>query len=193
MEPRRFRHQGPGARLAAVFDGAKLSGYQTFDAYHAGAIPKLAALVRSQPLQAWKDWLIFHQIENNSAVLPAKFDDLRFDFYGKQLAGQQEQRPRDKRALAAVNAYMGDALGRLYTAKYFPASTKAEISTMVDQIKTAFGRRIEAIDWMAPATKQEALAKVRSMTVGVGYPDHWTNYDGLQVSPGKCLCRHQLG
>ena len=180
-----FAAKAPGLDWQQFFDGAGLSGYQTFDAYHAGAIPKIAALVASQPLQAWKDWLVFHQIENNSAVLPARFDSLRFDFYGKQLAGQQEQRPREKRAIAVVNAYLGDALGRLYTEKYFPASTKAEISTMVDNIKTAFAQRIEAIDWMAPATKQEALAKVKSMTVGIGYPDRWKSYAGLQLSPGN--------
>jgi len=107
------------------------------------------------------------------------------------MTGAQEQRPRDKRALAAVNAGVGDALGKLYTDKYFPASAKAAIQEMVTNIKAAFARRIDAIDWMDDATKQEAKHKVETMEVGVGYPDHWLDYSGLEVSPDTAYANKQ--
>ncbi|WP_374405618.1 M13 family metallopeptidase [Pelagerythrobacter sp.] len=177
-----FASKAPGLDWDTFFAGAQLDGFDTFDAYHPGTITKLSALVASEPLQAWKDWLAFHQINANTAVLPSKLDQLSFAFYGKELSGTEAQRPREKRALAAVNAYMGDALGRLYTEKYFPASAKAEIQGMVDNIKAAFATRIDALDWMAAETKAEAKEKVETMAVGVGYPDTWTDYGSLEVA-----------
>ena len=178
-----FASKAPGLDWAAFFKGANLAGYKTFDAYHPGAITGLSALVASEPLDAWKDWLAFHQINSHADVLPSAIDNLHFAFYGKQLFGQEAQRPREKRALAALNDYMGDALGKLYTQKYFPASAKTEIQGMVDNIKAAFGKRIDALDWMAPATKAEAKKKVETMAVGVGYPDTWVDYGNLTIDP----------
>ncbi len=180
-----FAQKAPGIDWDAYFKGAKLDGYKTFDAYHPAAITGLSKLVASEPLDVWKDWLAFHQINSHTEVLPGKLDDLHFAFYGKKLNGQEEQRPRDKRALAAINQHMGDALGKLYADKYFPASAKTEIQGMVDNIKDAFAKRIEALDWMAPETKAEAKKKVETMAVGVGYPDTWTDYSALEIPDGK--------
>ncbi len=179
-----FAAKAPGLDWNAYFKGAGLAKFQTFDAYHPSAITGLSKLVASEPLDAWKDWLAFHQINSHTDVLPGKLDDLHFAFYGRKLNGQEEQRPRDKRALAAINTQMGDALGKLYAEKYFPASAKTEIKGMVDNIKDAFAKRIEALDWMAPETKAEAEKKVQTMEVGVGYPDTWTDYSGLQIPAG---------
>lgn len=186
-----FGRRAPGIDWAAFFAAAQLGGQHKFAAYHAGAIPKIAALVGSESLETWKDWLAFHQISRNAEVLPARIDIARFAFYGTVLSGAKEQRPRNKRALAALNGALGDAVGKLYVEKYFPASAKAEIQGMVDQIKAAFARRIEAIDWMAPATKQEALAKVHNIVVGVGYPDRWKSYAGLTISPTQAYANRQ--
>ena len=186
-----FDRKAPGIDWGAFFAAAQLGSQSRFAAYHAQAIPKIAALVGSEPIEAWKDWLAFHQISRNAEVLPARIDAARFAFYGTVLSGAKEQRPRDKRALAAVNGALGDALGRLYVARYFPPSAKAEIQGMVDRIKAAFARRIEAIDWMAPATKQEALAKVHNIVVGVGYPDRWKSYAGLTIVPNQAYANRQ--
>ena len=186
-----FDSKAPGIAWEAFFTGARLSNQQGFAAYHASAIPRLAALVASEPLDTWKDWLAFHQISTNADVLPARIDADRFAFYGTVLSGTTQQRPRDKRAIRAVNAWLGDALGKVYVESYFPASAKAEIQAMVDQIKAAFAKRIEAINWMAPATKQEALAKVHNIVVGVGYPDKWKDYSGLKLSPGSAYANKQ--
>jgi predicted metalloendopeptidase len=177
--------KAPGMDWSAFLKSAQLSGQQSFNAFHPKAIVGLSALVASEPLDAWKDWLAFHQINTHAGVLPSKIDQLAFSFYGKTLAGQEAQRPRDKRALDALNEHMGDALGKLYTDKYFPAANKVAIEGMVGNIKAAFSKRIDALDWMAPATKAEAKKKVETMAVGVGYPDKWTDYSALTVPAGN--------
>lgn len=189
--PADFASKAPGLDWTAFFTAAQLGSQQKFNAYHAQSIPKIAALVGSEPLDAWKDWLVFHQINQNTSVLPKKLDDLSFAFYGTQLSGAEQQRPRDRRALAAVNANIGDALGQLYTEKYFPASAKAAIEDMVTRIKAAFSARIDQLDWMDPATRAEAKKKVETMEVGVGYPDTWTSYEGLQVAADTAYANKQ--
>ena len=182
--PADFAAKAPGLDWPAFFAAAQLGSQAKFDAYHPGAIAKLSALVAAEPLDAWTDWLAFHRISQNADVLGSKLDGLRFGFYGKQLQGTEAPRPRDKRAIAALNANLGDELGKLYTAKFFPASAKAQVQAMVDAIKAAFAKRVEANELLADDTKTEALAKVKSMNVGVGYPDSWADYSGLTVAPG---------
>ncbi len=188
-----FASKAPGIDWPSFFQAAQLSGAKTFDAYHPTAITRLSALVASEPLDAWKDWLVFHQINSNTNVLPSKLDALSFAFYGTKLSGTEKQRPRDKRALNAVNANLGDALGKLYTDRYFPAADKARIQGMVTNIKAAFVKRIDALDWMAPSTKAEAKKKVETMEVGVGYPDTWKDYSPLQVDPNNAYANQQAG
>jgi len=177
-----LEQKAPGIDWAALLNAAQLGGVQKFDAYHFAAIPKLSALVGSEPLQNWKDWLAFHTLNQQANVLPKPFRDASFAFYGTTLAGTPQQRPRDILALNATSNLLQDAVGKAYVDKYFPASSKAEIQKMVDNIKAAFAKRVQAIDWMAPSTKQEALKKVQSIVVGVGYPDTWRDYSGLQIT-----------
>ncbi len=176
-----FAKKAPGIDWDAYFAGAGLGGASKFGAYHANAITGLSALVASEPLDAWKDWLAFHQINSHTDVLPSAIDGAHFAFYGTTLAGTPQQRSRDKRALDALNADLGDAVGRVYAAKYFPASAKAEVGDMVKGIKTAFAKRVETIDWMAPETKKEAIKKVETIVVGVGYPESWRDYGSYTV------------
>ncbi len=152
----------PGIDWAALLDAAQLGGAQKFQAYHSTAIPKLSALVGSEPLQAWKDWLAFHTLNQQADVLPKAFRDASFAFNGTALLGTPKERPRDELAMNAVSKALPDAVGKVYVDKYFPASSKAEIQKMVEEIKAAFARRVEALDWMAPSTKAEALKKVEN-------------------------------
>ncbi len=171
-----FASKAPGFDWGAFFNAASLGDQVKFNAYHAGPIANLAGLVETQPLESWKDWMTFHLINGNSSVLPKEIDELSFAFNGTQLYGVPEQQSRDKRAIAALNNDLGDALGKLYVEKHFPASSKATVEAMVDNIKVAFAKRVEAIEWMAPETKEEAVTKVETMGVGVGYPDSWVDY-----------------
>jgi putative endopeptidase len=174
--------RAPGIDWAALLGAAQLGSAQKFQAYHAGAIPKLSALVASEPLQSWKEWLAFHTLNRQASVLPKPIRDASFAFNGTALSGTPQQRPRDQLALNAVSNSLQDAVGKAYVDKYFPASAKAEVQRMVDNIKAAFARRVQAIDWMAPSTKEEALKKVQSIIVGVGYPDSWRDYSAVRIT-----------
>jgi predicted metalloendopeptidase len=178
-----LEQKAPGIDWAALLDAAQLGSVQKFDAYHFAAIPKLSALVASEPLQNWKDWMAFHTLNSQANVLPTPIRNASFAFNGTVLQGVTKMRPRDISALNSTSNNLQDAVGKAYVDKYFPASAKAEIQTMVDNIKAAFARRVQAIDWMADSTKQEALKKVRGIVVGVGYPDTWRDYSGLTISP----------
>ncbi|VVT13680.1 Peptidase M13 [Sphingomonas sp. EC-HK361] len=177
-----FAKKAPGIDWDAYWAAASLPNQQDFIVWQPATVVKEAALVNSEPLQTWQDWLAFHTINQVTSVLPSAFDAASFDFYGKTLNGTPQQQARDKRAIAATNAALGDAVGKIYAEKYFPASSKAEIQGMVKNIVAAFDARIAALDWMAPATKVEARKKLQVLRVGVGYPDKWLDYSGFAVS-----------
>ena len=198
-----FAKKAPGLDWGAFFGAAGLSGQQDFVVWHPTATAKLSALVASEPIEAWRDWLAFHHINTVTAVLPKAFDDASFEFFGKTLSGTQQPRPRDKPAIGAVNVNLGDAVGRSYVAKFFPASSKTDIQNMVKNILGAFDKRVAALTWMAPATKAEARRKIQTMSVGIGYPDTWRDYGSLEIRADDALgnvqraqlaeYRHQLG
>ena len=197
-----FAAKAPGIDWDGFWNAAGLGGQQEFIVWHPDSTVKLAKLVESEPIEAWQDWLAFHQINQVTAVLPAKFDQASFDFFSKQLRGQQAMRPRDKRAIASVNNNLGDAVGQLYVKDYFPASSKADIQNMVANIKAAFDKRVAGLSWMDEATKAEARKKIETMRVGVGYPEAWRDYASLDVKADdpvgnlqradKAETRHQL-
>jgi len=178
-----FAKKAPGMDWNAFFQGAQLSTVPTIVVWHPEPTRKLAALVASEPLDAWKDWLAFHQIIQSGPVLPTPMHKDDFAFFGTTLDGTPEERPRDKQLQQNLNWLMGDAVGQLYVAKHFPAEEKADIDKMVSGIKSAFDKRIEALTWMATETKKEARAKVTTMHVGIGYPDKWRDYSSLEIRP----------
>ena len=176
-----FAKKAPGIDWDAFWGAAGLPGQQDFIAWQPAAITKLSALVKSEPLETWKDWLAFHDINTAAFVLPKALDDAHFDFYGKTLTGTPQQRTRDKRGIGAVNQDLGDAVGKIYADKYFPASSKTEIEGMVKNIVAAFDKRVAALDWMADTTKAEARRKLQVLKVGIGYPDTWRDYSALEI------------
>jgi putative endopeptidase len=182
-----FAKKAPGLDWATYFKAAGLDAQPVVDAWQPGAIAQLSALTASQPLQTWKDWLVFHALNRNASVLPKAFDDLSFGFYGTALTGTPKQRDRWKRALSAVNNSLGDAVGKLYVQKYFPASSRAQVQQMVTNLLAVFPERIDKLDWMSPETKAKAKAKVAATNVGVGYPDTWRDYSSLDIKPDDAL------
>ncbi|MEQ1784547.1 MAG: M13 family metallopeptidase, partial [Hyphomonadaceae bacterium] len=171
-----------GLDWAAFLDAAKLSGQQSFVAWQPAAITGEAALVAATPVATWKEYLTFHYIDRNATRLHKAFADEDFNFYGKTLSGTPQQQERWKRGVAATNAALGEAVGHLYADKYFPPASKAAVQEMVANISAAFEKRIDALDWMDPATKKEAKAKLSVLKVGIGYPDKWKTYEGLEVA-----------
>ena len=173
--------------------GASLEDRDRFIATTNTAMPKLASVVASTPLDTLKAWMAFRVADSAAPYLSSGFNQAYFDFRQKTLLGQKEQPPRWKRAKLAV---AGDdcganpascfgtlnwAVGELYAQRYFPASTKAQIETLVGNIKAAFRIRLQRLDWMSPATKKEALRKLDTYTIKVGYPDKWRDYSNVVV------------
>jgi putative endopeptidase len=176
-----FAAKAPGLDWAEYFRGAGLSKQASFIVWQPTAFAGESALVASTDLETWKDWLAFHLIEAYAPVLPKALADERFAFFGKTLSGTTEQRPRWQRGVAMVNVLLGDALGQIYAQRYFPPEAKAQADAMVANIIAAFRKRIEALDWMNPATKAEAQAKLTTLYVGIGYPETWRDYSAYQV------------
>jgi putative endopeptidase len=190
-----FAANAPGLDWAEYFRGAGLSGQVSFIVWQPTAFTGESALVASTALDTWKDWLVFHLIEDYASVLPKAFADGRFDFFGKALSGNTERRPRWQGGVAMVSSVMdetgnrmlagrgvlGDAVGQLYTQRYFSPEAKAHIEAMVANIIAASRRRIEALAWMDPATKAEAEAKLSTLYVGIGYPETWRDYSSYEV------------
>jgi putative endopeptidase len=182
-----FGTKAPGLDWDAFFGAAGLTRPTRFVVWQPGAVTGIARLVGSESLETWKDYLTFHAIQSRAAVLPAAFDRQSFSFFGPVMSGATQQRERWKRAVDATNGAVGFAVGRLYAERYFPAAEKTRAQEMVANIIAAFRDRIDGLEWMAPATKKEAKAKLAVLKVGVGYPDRWPTYEGLEVKPGDAF------
>ncbi len=186
-----FPKKAPGLDWNAYFKSAGLAGVKRVDLWQPSAIVGESKLVASQPLDAWKDLLVFHTLNAAAPLLPKAYADLSFDFFGKTLQGTPEQRERWKRAVSATSSDLGDAVGQLYVKKYFPASSKAAAEAMVKNLISAFRTGIQNLAWMSPQTKQKAEAKLDTLKVSVGYPDHWRDYSSLVIKPDDALGNHQ--
>ena len=178
-----FAAKAPGLDWAEYFRAAGLANQASFIVWQPNAFTGESALVASTPVGTWKDWMAYHAIEEYAGVLPKSLADERFDFFGKTLVGVPQQRPRWQRGVFVVDDLLGDAVGKIYAQRYFSPEAKAAAQAMVANIIAAYRVRIEALTWMAPATKAEAEAKLTTLYVGVGYPETWHSYDGYEVKP----------
>ncbi|WP_323142306.1 M13 family metallopeptidase [Massilia phyllosphaerae] len=138
-------------------------------------------LSNKTPIDTWKAYLSLHLIESYGSFLSKNFADERFDFYGRTLSGVKEQEPRWKRGVGAVERAQGEALGKLYVAEYFPAERKARMEALVKNLLAAYKQSIDKLDWMSPATKKEAQAKLATFNPKIGYPNKWKDYSALTV------------
>jgi endothelin-converting enzyme/putative endopeptidase len=178
-----FPVKAPGLNWDEYFRGAGLSQQPAFIVWQPSAFTREAALVNSTPLDAWKDWLAYHLIETYGDVLPKALADEEFAFAGPVLSGRLQQRPRWQRGVAVVNGELGDAVGKVYAQRYFPAQDKANAEALVAHIIDDYRERLRTLSWMAPATKTEAIAKLNALYVGIGYPESWHDYSGYEVKP----------
>ena len=176
-----FGKRAPGLDWEAFLNAAGLSRQPMIMVWQPSAVAGIAALAGSRPLSDWKDYLKFRVIDRASGLLPKAFADERFGFYGTALTGVKQPRDRWKRAVDATSDGLGDAVGKMYVEKYFPPRAKTEAQEMVRNIVAAFEKRIDRLEWMSPATRKKAKAKLATLYVGVGYPEHWQDYSGLVV------------
>ncbi|MBV8405896.1 MAG: M13 family metallopeptidase [Gammaproteobacteria bacterium] len=182
-----FPRRAPGLEWPAFFAAAGLAQQREFVVWQPGAVTGIAALAGSAPLETWKDYLRFHLIDGVSGYLPQAFVAEDFSFREHVLSGTPEQEPRWKRAVEETNAALGEAVGKIYVAKYFPPAEKARAEAMVHNLIAAFAARIDRLEWMAPQTRARAKAKLETLEVAVGYPDHWRDFSGLEVRRGDAF------
>ena len=173
--------RAPGLDWPVLLEAAGLKDAPVIIIWHPKAITGLSALAAKEPLDAWKDWLVFHAIARAANFLPKAFVDERFQFYGKDLSGIPELRPRWQRGVDFTNGALGEAVGKLYVQRYFPPETKAKVQAMVDNLVKAFAKRIDSLTWMSPETKAKAKQKLGTLRVGVGYPNLWQDYSQLEI------------
>jgi putative endopeptidase len=156
-------------------------------------IKQVIALINEQPLDVWKDYLTFHLVTGNADFLSNEIYQTNFDFYGTTLSGQQEPRPRWKRAVGAMSGTqsLGFAIGKVYVDEHFPQSSKDKMQVLVENLRTALGERIVNLDWMGEETKTNALAKLASFNPKIGYPDEWESFDGLELTSSDIVTNIQ--
>lgn len=180
-----FVQRAPGMDWTIFFDGAGLAKQGELVVWQPAAVTGLAAQVASQPLETWKDYLRFHAVHDFADVLPRAFAEQSL-----ALRAATESRPqpsRAERALVATQSAMRDALGRMYAERYFPAGQKARLERISDNVRVALTKRVESATWMSPATKASSLLKLKTLYVGLGYPDQWEDYSSLTVDPADPL------
>jgi putative endopeptidase len=182
-----FPQRAPGLDWPAFFAAAGLAQQREFVVWQPGAVTGISALTASTPLDTWKNYLRFHLIERVSGYLPKAFVAEQFAFHQHVLSGTPEQQPRWKRAVEETNDALGEAVGKLYAGRYFPPQEKARAEAMVRNLIAAFAVRIDRLEWMAPETRAKAKAKLATLRVGVGYPDQWRDYSGLEVVRGDAF------
>jgi predicted metalloendopeptidase len=179
--------KAPGLDWPALLEAAHLNEAPVLYVWQPKAITGLSALAAQEPLDAWKDWLAFHTIEQATSFLPRAFVLEHFAFHGKALHGIPQLRERWQRGVDFTSLALGEAVGKLYVERHFPAAVKAKVKAMAGDLKRAFGQRIDSLTWMSPATKAKAKEKLTTLIVGVGYPDHWQDYAALELVKGDAL------
>ncbi|WP_426344862.1 M13 family metallopeptidase [Pseudoduganella sp. R-32] len=148
---------------------------------------EFAKLVESTPLETWKAYFEWQLLRDASPYLSKDFDQANFDFYGTVLTGVTEQQPRWKRGIGVVEASIGEGMGKLYVAKYFPAERKARMEELVKNLLAAYKQSIDSIDWMGAETKKQAQDKLAKFTPKIGYPNKWRDYSKLQFKEGDLI------
>ena len=182
-----FGSRAPGMDWEAYFSAAGLDKQATFIVWHPRALTGLAALVKSEPLDVWKDYVTARAIDHAALFLGKAFVAEDFAFYRKELAGAEAPAPRWRVAAEVTGDALGEAIGKVYVERYFPAETKRAAETMVANLLAAFGRRIDALTWMSPATKTKAKEKLATLKIGVGYPDAWRDDSALSIVRGDAF------
>lgn len=142
----------------------------------------LDKFINTKNIELIKDYMKFHLISSNASYLSQNLDVMKFNFYSKYLRGQQEQRAMNKRGYQVINGVLGEAFGKLYVEKYFPAEAKAQMVELIGYLKKSFASHITNLTWMSPVTKEKALNKLNKFTVKVAYPDKWKDYSKLTIN-----------
>src|SRR5256886_2354096 len=196
MSIQELKKHAPGFAWEKFLTETKMAKLTRVIVAEKSAFPKIVDAYAKAPIETIRAWQAFHLADNAAPYLSKAFTDAYFELHAKTLSGQKEQQARWKRAITTVSGgdfgvgdrfgtfgTMGFGVGQLYTVKYFPPEAKAKIQDLVTNLKAAYRARIEKLDWMGPETKKEALKKLDTYTIKVGYPDHPRDYSKLAIRP----------
>ena len=183
-----FIANAPGLDWNAYFSAAGLGAATTFVVWQPQSVTGGSRLVGAYSLDAWKDYLAFHFVEHYAAVLPSAIRDERIAFEARSSGATAATAPdRRQQALAATEAALGDAVGQLYVERHFSPHARTAAEAMVGNIRIAFRARLANLGWMSPETRQQALAKLAALRVGLGYPQDWIDYSDLEIVRGDAF------
>ena len=169
----------------AYFEAMNIETLEKVVVSQPSSMANILNVLATTPVEALRSYVAAHYINTASSYLSEEFAVASFEFFGKTMSGTQEIRPRWKRAMSVPNSILSEAVGQMYVAKYFPEKEKARVEKMVANIQQAFGKHIDALDWMSDDTKAKAHEKLAAFTVKIGYPNKWKDYSTLNVDPQK--------
>ena len=178
-----FARRAPGMDWTVFFDAAGLGSQESIVAWQPSAITGVAALIASQPLDTWKDYLRVRLVDTYADVLPREVGEPAAALHAAAMGRSSIADSRPQRADDATEAALGHVIGQLYAERYFSAEQKARVRRIVDDVTAAFVARVERATWMSAPTKARALAKLKTLYVGIGYPEKWPDYSDLVVNP----------
>ena len=167
------------------FEGMGLADADRMIVQQKRVMERVNQLFKTLPLDKIRHYLAAQIINGGASSLSDDFQTASFEFYGRTMSGQQEQKPRWKRAMSVPNGLLGEAVGEMYVAKYFPEKDKLRMMELVKNLQTSLSQHIADLDWMSDATKAKAQEKLSSFTVKIGYPDKWKDYSTLEIDPTK--------
>lgn len=179
-----FAKENPGFPWAKYFEDRKL-GIETADFGQLEYFKQFSKWFAAKNLDELKDYLLVSEINGAAGYLSDDFVNARFDFFGKQLSGRKEIKPRWERAVGILDGSLGEALGEIYVKKYFSPAAKEKMKTLIGNLQKALAQRIESLEWMGAETKEKAHAKLSNFRVKIGYPDKWQDYSSMEIDADK--------
>mgnify|MGYP006203844563 FL=1 len=177
----------PGFNWRAFLGAADLGEINELVVRQPSYFTAFAKLQRDTPVKQWQQYLKFHLLRSNANNLSQAFVDASFDFSGKTLNGLQEQRSREKRAVSLVDNNLGFMVGKKYVETYFKPEAKARMDHMIENLRSAFRRSIDELEWMSPVTKKQAQIKLAKFNTKIGYPDKWRDYSCVEIDAGDLI------
>ena len=181
MSTAELAEYAPGFDWSGYFEAAGLGDHERFVVSQNTAFPEMARVFAEAPIETLRAWQAFHTADQAAPYLSQRFVDAQWEFRARELTGAQAQRPRDKRGAAFAQGRLGEAIGRLYVARWFPPEYRAQMEELVANLKLAMADRIRNLDWMGEETRARALDKLDKFGVKIGYPDEWRDYSTLEI------------
>jgi len=183
MSSAQIAERWPAVRFDKICAAAGIEAQEKVIVEQPSYFDGLNLLMDNESLEALKSYLLCQFVSGQAGALSDEFYTASWEFFSHQMGGAQEQQPRWKRAMSVPNSLLGEAVGEMYVSRYFPESSKKKMVALVENLRTALGEHIDALEWMSDTTKVRAREKLAAFTVKIGYPDKWKDYSTLEINP----------